>query len=396
MKILILANNYYPYKKANELCIYNIIKWYTNYEFSIISLGSKNEIIKQKNINIYSINIKNIKRKFINFFSSFIYELPYRIMSLFYKPIISKRIVKKYIELSKKIISKDKPDIIISVINPIESVEAGYLLKKEYSDIRFIIYDIDTLSNRSIGIIERIFKIYYLNIVRKYENKVFSLADLIIHLKWHKDHFSTDFYKKFNNKTLYQGIPLLDIKERTTINNNHEDFIYAGRFYRNLREPKVLIDIFELVLKKQNKKLHIYTDDLYVKKIKGSQKILIHNYIEQNELDKIIDSTSFLVSIGNSYTDMFPSKIVTYVGTLKPIIHIYQTPSDPVIEFLKNYPDALLIYSKDDTATNANKIIDFINSERPLIEAKYIRKIYKDNLSEYNANEILNFLKNEK
>ena len=404
MKILILTNNYYPLKNANELCVYNIIQQIENASFYIVSLSEKEETIKIDNSTIFCLDKHRLKRKISNIYLQILCELPFRILSLIYRPVLKRRIVNEYIKKSDEIIKQFHPDAIIAVVNPINSLEAAYILKKKYPKIKFVIYDIDSLSNCNFGILENfpIIKNLYLKSAKKYENKVFSIADLIIHFNCHKSHFNEDFYKRFLHKTLFLGVPVLNLFKSFKENTN-KDFIYSGRFYGQLRDPKILINIFEKVFERTNSKLHIYTNGDYVINIPKAlnvkhsdcaKNILVHNYVEQKELNKITDKIGFLVSLGNSYTDMFPSKIVSYVSSLKPIIHIYQNQNDPVIEFLRKYPDALLINSKDSLETNADKIIAFVNSKRPIIRSDYIMEVYKDNLPEYNAREIMNFLNN--
>ncbi len=386
MKILVLANKYYPIMNANELCIKNIIDCLPNVEWSVICFGEKENIIRQDDIQIYSIK-EYSNRKISNKYLKFFFELPSRLMSLINMPIISLKKVNLYVNKVEDIIKKDKPDVVISLLNPIESVEAGYIVKKHYPKIKFVIYDIDTISNCSLGIIERLFKKSYLKTVKKWEYKVFSAADLIIHFKWHKKHFQEDFYKGFLYKTLFLGIPVLKLNKYYKRIDN-KDFIYAGRFYRNLREPKVLTDIFAKVFEKFDNYFHIYTNDEYVKIIKNSNNIIVHRFIEQNKLDLIIDATGYLVSLGNKYSDMFPSKIVSYVGKLKPIIHIYQNPKDPVIGFLSNYPNALLLDEKDAIQKNVEKIIGFVNANKNIPNLDLIIKNYADCIPSFNAKQI--------
>lgn len=401
MKLLVLTNNYYPLKTANEICFQNILDKMVDVDCSVVCFGDKETIVKQKNLAIYS--IKGLtKRKINNIFLHYIFEFFIRTLSLFYRPSMKKNAVDAYVDKAVDIIKYDKPDIVISLLQPVASVESGYIIKKTYPEIKYVIYDLDTLSNCNFGVLENFpfLKRLYLKSVKKYEKKVFTEADLIIHLNCHKVHFSDSFYDAFSSKTLFLGIPVLNINKSFKKNAN-KDFVYAGRFYGKLRDPKILIDIFENVLRLNVNKFNIYTNDDYVKNINNllagknidiRDRFIVHSYVSQEKLDEIMDNIGFLVSLGNSYTDMFPSKIISYVGSLKPIIHIYQTPDDPVIEFLKKYPDALLINSKDSLEINSNKIIEFVNSERPVIEPEFIKEIYKENLPEYSANEIMSFL----
>ena len=93
MKILIFANKYYPIKSANDLCVHNIISCVSNANFYILSFGDNDNKVNIENCRLSIICDKFIKRNIGNRYLKFLLELPFRILGLFYRPLINNRIV---------------------------------------------------------------------------------------------------------------------------------------------------------------------------------------------------------------------------------------------------------------------------------------------------------------
>jgi hypothetical protein len=198
---------------------------------------------------------------------------------------------------------------------------------------------------------------------------------------------------------LFQGIPLLKKKELPSDFQacSDQNLLYAGKFYRRLREPQVLIDVIEKAIALDPSiVLNIYTKDDALDSVDRrihSDHIYTHGYVDQNTLDRITAESTALVSLGNRTTEMFPSKIISYLASLKPIIHIYQSSNDPVIPFLKNYPNALLLNGMDDPAINAQQLVAFLREDHDEITMEEVLDQFSRYTGSCCAEEIRSFLK---
>lgn len=110
----------------------------------------------------------------------------------------------------------------------------------------------------------------------------------------------------------------------------------------------------------------------------------------EDSLEKI-DSASFLLSIGNTNSDMIPSKIFEYMSTGKPIIHFYDNDYDSSLPYLKNYPLALLVKSDIELLeSNTVAVLNFIkNTIGKTVSFEEIETIFKYNKPEYTVDRIL-------
>lgn len=402
MKNLVILDQYLPNPRANGLCIDSIIACFPNATNDIIcrvdEIAENNTRFPSYISGVFPVCYRN-GEKYIKLskFGKIRYVLTHILSCLFmpiYIPTLSKQLYSKANELMEE----NEYDNVICVINPVEAVEAGYRLKKSHPKAKLLIYDVDTVSNCDYGPIKRRLMFIYGRKVLAWERKVYSAASLIIHLENHKDHFTQECYQQFSGKTLFQGIPLLTIPERNEIKcaeKNTIRIIYSGSFYSQLREPDYLIRIIN-ALKGEKYQFEIYTDDQYrsyIMERTSTVNCKVCGYIEQSQLDSVILSSDFVISVGNTKTDLFPSKIVYYISMLKPIIHIYQCEDDPVIDCLKIYPDTLLIPSITDSLDdNVQKIREYLNKKHQKIIDVDILSKYSKYDPKISANMIIDFL----
>lgn len=403
MKILLLLDKYIPMPQANGVCANHVLRAIPDAQISVVCKVNDPNIVSGKGAcgeNVYSIYAPG--------------EVPFAQRSILRKvlyvcrhlgkallgPVFNRKIVTSYYKVSCRIIDENKPDLIMAVLNPLESVEALYRLKARYPRVATMIYDLDTASKCGHGRIEERLKGVYQKRILFWEQKVFRAADLIVHLTQFRQHFSQKEYAEFAQKTLYQEIPLLESKKNADVQVKPLSFIYSGSFYPGLRDPERITDIMDVVLEKSKVSLSVYTKGapykMLLEKYKVQESVFISEYIPEEELEVVVAETEFLLSLGNKKSQMFPSKIVSYVSALKPIIHIYQSEDDPVNGYLKDYPVKLLLNAEDGPGYNAEQIIAFIQKDHPQIFSEQITALYYKNSGAYNADMILDFFKVKK
>lgn len=400
MKILLLLDKYIPLPQANGVCANHIIDAIADAQVNVVcKVDNPQEpaYIKGSSGNIYPIYAPAEARfSQLSIVGKLWYVCRHIFVSLF-GPVFDPKVAAAYYEKSCQIIEREVPDLIMAVLNPMEAVEALHRLKSRYPDIKMMIYDLDTASKCGKGKIKERLKAVYQKKIVAWEQKVFRAADLVVHLTQFREHFSQDKYVEFSPKTLYQDIPLLEPKEQIDGDGKADglSFIYSGSFYPGLREPGLITQIMDIVLGKSESTLSVYTKGLayesLCEKYKGQKCVVVSEYIPEDVLNEVIKRTGFLLSLGNKESEMFPSKIVTYVAALKPIIHIYQSENDPVNEYLEDYPDRLLLNVEDGAECNAERILEFIYGQRPQIRKDLIETLYCRNSGAYNAEMILQY-----
>ena len=111
-----------------------------------------------------------------------------------------------------------------------------------------------------------------------------------------------------------------------------------------------------------------------------------NGYVAPNELNVALSDSDYLVSIGNSMSRAVPSKLITYLGYGKPIIHFASQEDDICLEYLRKYPLALFINQNDNLSESTSKIMKFINETTgKSVDFKEISRNYENNTPDYSA-----------
>lgn len=386
MHFLILADNYYPLPLANSICLKSVVE-----EFK--TMGHRCTIINRLDDGVLVDDIEGIRSFYCPRKPKYgaLMNTLYKIARLFVYPHVYRRLVSCYYEQIRKV-DLSNVDVILSMCNPIESVLAALNIKESHPHIRQVVYNVDTLSDFRIRWIEGVCCPAWQRKAFKVEQVVFEKADIVVFLSSHKDFYSVSKYSAWNQKYLFQEVPLLQVSDERYQQNNGRS-LYAGRFYKDFREPKILLNLF----KNSSLGLEVYTTKKYCDIIKDSgsisDNININEYIPEEELNKIMKKSKILVSIGNKSSNMFPSKTVSYVAMCKPIIHIYHDDIDPVVKYLKDYPDVLFVDLRNSLAKNRALVAEFCSRDHQPINASEIEKRYRTSTPEYCSKEILDRIK---
>ena len=405
MKILYILGAYKPRASANGLCSDNIIKNLILNGHSVTVLANKMHGVLDYEVNSEGIQIFRVRQRLsirlkewgeINcsghpvrgklaiFLAKTINKLQL-FFSIAFWPTISTltnfRFKRKAIKLQKEI----GYNMVISVYTPIESLKAGYNLKKKYPEITYIAYFLDSLSG-GYGP-----KIFSNKTIRRrgmrVEDKIFSVADKIILMKSSKN-FYERFQEKYLSKMYFLDIPMLvkqEVKEANKIRqNNVYKLLYVGSINLKIRNPYTLINILSVLDREDISCEFVGTidcmwmfDDL---KKKMGERLIFSPFMPHGELKKKFEVADFLVNIGNSITTMVPSKIFEYMSYGKPIIGTYDIVEEPSKKYLESYPESLLLFGKNNAEENVRLLSEFIEQSHEIVSFETIKSIFKLNL----------------
>lgn len=389
-KVLFVLSGLLGAVEPNANCIDNIFGFFSNdIECHSLSIEKNAKYLTKENklvhTMIYSESIYGIK----NWIR--------KIKKFFYMPLGSILLSNKIYDKIQELYDQYKYNTIVAVVNPVESAEAMYRFKKNNPKVKCILYEIDPASNRykkPIGLIERLWKRKSI----RWEQKIYNSFDFIIHMQTHKVHFSQKYYKKFADKTLFLDIPnfqLLNYKQKN-IDLTNVCFLYAGVFYQKLRTPDYMISLFKYLEKSLNFSLNIYTGGVmkkYVENlIQDSQSIHLFDLIEQSSLNRVVEKSDILISVGNIDSDFLPSKILYYIGTGKKIIHFFSDENDVANNYLKKYKNALLVDQRQGIDLNVEKIKDFLEIECYPISSVELMNLYVENTPKYTAQKFMEII----
>lgn len=143
-------------------------------------------------------------------------------------------------------------------------------------------------------------------------------------------------------------------------------FGYFGTFYRNVREPEILIEGINLLVKNWSKtevELHLYGDikshflnQIQTQLSSARVRLISHSNIARSEVIKTMRDFDVLLSVGNKSINQIPSKVIDYVISLRPILHFSYVSKDTVVDYLEANPLFVQFNSDDVDSTKINLI----------------------------------------
>lgn len=130
----------------------------------------------------------------------------------------------------------------------------------------------------------------------------------------------------------FSNVQIFDYKK-----NSVPTFAYAGLFYAEIRNPKILFDY--LVDLDFDFRFIIYTDMLasesynciipYLVKLKN--KLIVNDLEPREKLIKKLSAYDFVINIENSTSNQTPSKIIDYVLAKRPVFSFTQDNFDKLL-----------------------------------------------------------------
>jgi glycosyltransferase involved in cell wall biosynthesis len=261
-------------------------------------------------------------------------------------------------------LNRIKPiEYLLTVCSPFTAHTAGRKFKQNHKHTRWLTMTFDPLVHMATAKRSFIIPMYKKVWSTKREINLFNSADYNFLTEDIFDNCN-DIFINASNKT--SPLPFL-IKHSHTenieyFNSSMINFVFAGRFYREIRNPEYLLKTF-LSMKSSISILHLFITsdcdeliDKYVKRSNG--KIIVHTPVSVIEIKKIMNNADVLINVSNSIAAFKPSKIFEYISTGKPIVNIHKNRLPD--KTLRKYPNAMQIDSDNtDLSLAAEKLLDF-------------------------------------
>lgn len=404
-KFLIISFNYEPLNNPRAIRWYSILSYLKkkkiNLSIDFITYKKKKTSIS-KNITIHSINnTNNFKNKgklyhfFYKFFEKIIFLIG-RVIKIFGKYFIWPdyaffTILPMYIKCVY-LINQKKITHIISSSNPFSSHVVGYLLKKKFPKIIWIIDSGDPFCLMKEPKINNLFLYDRINYL--FEKKITKLCYKFYVNNHEQKKQYIDCFPEFKKKFFISKSLIL--KRDTTFRSSKLDkkvlsFIYAGSFYENIRNPIFFLDSIDQIIQKfdiytVNIKIYIYTNsNLFHKSLNEYSHLKKHFIISDlkdfKKLKNINDKCDFHINIGNRDNLHTPSKLYEFIGNNYKIINFHHNQETNTINILKHYNNYINVNL--DKQLDEKKVVKFLMQPKiKKFSSKFLKKYYNENYLE--------------
>lgn len=301
-------------------------------------------------------------------------------------------------------LSTKRYDALLVSHMPYDAVLAAVKAKRQFPDVKLMLYELDPITyeidkkRKSFGR-----NLYFLR--ERAEKKTYDNCDIIIHMECNRTKYSASRYLKYTDKSIFLDFPLVhnnavSFRAAKEYNNEKIKLIYTGKLMTHFRSPEYLLKVIAC--------LHEYVDVEASFYTNGNCESLIREYtdkypfiyqkgfVDKNTLELAVDESDCLINIGNKISAMLPSKLLTYIETGKPILHVQNQKNDSCVEYLNRYSLSVIINEDDPVDESVRKIVEFIkNRYNERLGSDYIIDRFITNTPEYSAEQIVKLLNNK-
>lgn len=392
MKYILLTNQYLPTPGATGVCVHAIAKTLAKQGENVYTIcyGQANEDKEViDGVKIVRVNEPAFMTEYTG--SSKFKALTMRLSSLGAKlinynkyPQRSEALIRKYYKALDDLVSNDTEVTIIASYTPLEAVAALGQYKVNHPHIKAIYYSTDTMSNEQgengfLSVESRRQK------GLAWENKLFEVYDGILIMECHKEFYLKSFRDQLTQKMRISNFPLLIKPNEKLTSTDSQTIVYAGTLYKMMRNPSFACTTLLEYLKLGNVYNIVFLgsgdcDDILSDAVSKNCRFSYLGMQPHKIAKDMIDNAAILLSIGNSESQMAPSKIYEYMATGKPIIHFYSYENDPCLEPLRQYGNALIIKENN---PNAVEMIKKFLSAPKYLSFESVSGIFEKSTPEY-------------
>lgn len=290
----------------------------------------------------------------------------------------------------EKIILEKSISNLLIVSFPIFCAKIGYKLKKKFSHLNFLFYQLDSYSvNASLRLKNVLFPIRYF-----WDYIIFRYADKILLTHEIYGKYQRNFlFKSFFHKMISIGIPIMNITKFNYRDNNRDCIrvVYIGSLNLQFRDPNPYLRLlynhikdiknFELIFYGHNNDV---IDNLNLSQY--GKKMVLKSFVKPNDLSEVIRNADFLLNICNESLDILPSKILEYIGYRKPIINFTPNNKNIGVKYLADFPLKFNFYQNKNNEGFKDFVLNNRNNLAPyeIVEKNYhslTTKFIVDNIS---------------
>lgn len=282
----------------------------------------------------------------------------------------------KAAKYGKKLMEKEKFDVIFSMHEPPSSHLCGLRIKKTFKDVPWVLYWSDPWLNdpsrEDIGFVRRF-------IEGKQEKSVVLSGDRHIFVT---EENKKDFIEKYKikedkmfvvtrgyNKAIYEEI---ECKTKPKLLKEDKiNLVYAGEIFSKIRDLRPFIKALEELQVKDKElfdRLNIIffgnIDDENIKlKLKQFSNVTVNGRIDYKEALKYMIHGDILLVLGNKNSKQIPAKIYDYLGTKNLIMVILGDENDPIKNVVNNKEKCIV------SENTYEAILEDLNKCRDLIDS---------------------------
>ncbi len=402
MKILFLTDDFYPHLGANSLIVKALSEelTYNGNDVYVMPFSGSKELSETEEWNGIHIirtigsdgktELKNLLKK-LHFISAAKILINRVLKKMGRNSIRSKEIISARYEV-ERVIKEKQIDLVVSVHCSIEcSFPVYYLKKKNKLPFKWLFYMLDPFATHSYY--TENFKQKDLKVT---QHKLLSACDKILCSDIIAQEIgqieSEDIVKKIE---VAEYPKIEDIRSKAKQVALDERYIHCacvGTFNQAVRPADYLFGVIDR-LKDTNLLFHFFGagwDENNEFSVTDRTNCIFHGRVCWEEAISFECSCDYLINIGNKVKNQFPSKVLEYVCTGKPIIDFSKYQYGLTQKCLTAYPSSLIVCEEKNIDDAVQRIRQFTSSKHAEIDYPQVRELFAKATPTYVAEQIVN------
>lgn len=220
--------------------------------------------------------------------------------------------------------------------------------------------------------------------MKLFERKYFRLTDHLVVLNQEiKEHYDKICMSVVVVEQSLERSMLRSKKEAATEQFSDSpvvQLVYAGKFYKGIREP---YQLYRAVEQCKGTHLKLFTQQDESCYMPGNiENIEVQNAVDQRELYKIYSIADVIVFIDNERGIQVPGKTLEILATGKPILFIYTNEKSPSLKYVREYEGVL--YARNEANAIREVLTAYSSKEKKLWERDLEKYTWDSTLKAYN------------
>lgn len=386
-RIVVLSSVYLGTPSANGICARNLVTALRaeGYDVDVVCYENQSPREGEEKESGYTIPQPMVKQSH-GFVEKFFHVVATVFGSL--KTILNTETVSFYLKRLREIHQNNPIDAIVAMFFPFESVEAMCRFKAENNQVKTIIYELDSVGD---GVSNSSTLFLLGKKYKKWLREKYRTASGTVVMRSHEEYWRRLFGGEFSEKLYVTDLPVLKDKTAEAKSDNSQiKMLYSGAIEKRYRSPSYLLSVLGDLERKMPFEMYFYSKGDCEEEIAEASKrvhtIKQFGYVSPEKLENATLKTDVLINLGNTFSNSVPSKLISYLGYGKPIIHFSSQKDDVCINYLKDYPLALIVDQSKPKEYSADEIVEFINSAKgTTVSGVVLNEAFYMNFPRYSA-----------
>ncbi len=290
----------------------------------------------------------------------------------------------------EQLVRKEGIELVVSVHCSIECCFPVYYLKKKHKlPCKWLIYMLDPFATHSYYI-----EHYDAKALCRVQHKLLSACDKVLCSSVILEELKPHEVRDIIQKTEVAEYPKIqNIREKVLAAPMEADkihFVYVGSFNETVRPAKFLFRLID-AWENPNACFHFLgvgwdRDNPYA--LAGRSNCFFHGSLSWEDALSYECSADYLINIGNVVKNQFPSKLLEYISTGKPIIDFSKHHHGLATDCLEKYQNCLIIYEDESVDCAVKQIGAFTAMQYRQLDYEAIRNCFVTATPEYVAKQI--------